>query len=154
MRDWWVDLGRLAFWLSWPLLYFYLRGSERTRLLLIAEGKVLVMRGWLSSGQWALPGGGLHRRESPLAGVLRELYEETGIRLKPQLVKETGAGVAAENGLSFRYRQFFARLPEAVPVRRQPFEVVDVAWIPLSEVTAENAGQLTFEMVSGWKGKD
>src|SRR4030095_9533376 len=141
MKELWNDLGKLVFWVNWPFLFLYLRKSERTRILLIAEGKVLVTRGWLSTGDWGLRGGGLKREETPIAGALRELFEETGIRLKPQKVRKIGAAMANENGLKFRYHQFFAKLPEVVPVRKQTFEVVEVAWVPIKDLNDRNAEQ-------------
>lgn len=47
------------------------------------DREVLLVRTSASSdapGQWWLPGGGLEFGEDPADGVLRELYEETGLR--------------------------------------------------------------------------
>jgi len=57
-------IGRIAFWASWPALYFILHGTERTRIALIADQRVLLTRGTLSAGKWSLPGGGIHRGEN------------------------------------------------------------------------------------------
>jgi 8-oxo-dGTP diphosphatase len=44
------------------------------------EGHVLLLRHvFHPAAPWGLPGGWLNRYESPAAGVLRELYEETGL---------------------------------------------------------------------------
>jgi 8-oxo-dGTP pyrophosphatase MutT (NUDIX family) len=45
------------------------------------EGRVLLIRHSYGSGNWMLPGGGLGRHEDPLDAALRELAEETGLRL-------------------------------------------------------------------------
>jgi 8-oxo-dGTP pyrophosphatase MutT (NUDIX family) len=50
-------------------------------LALDGEGRVLLVRHAYGSGKWMAPGGGLSRREAPLAGALRELREETGCTL-------------------------------------------------------------------------
>jgi len=39
----------------------------------------LVLSGWLNTGEWGLPGGGLHKNEPTVDGLLREVREETGL---------------------------------------------------------------------------
>lgn len=53
--------------------------------LILDQGQILLCR--LSSqekdvGKWTLPGGGLNFGESPEAGVLREIWEETGLEAR------------------------------------------------------------------------
>lgn len=45
------------------------------------RGRVLFVRHSYGSDKWLLPGGGIGRRETPLAAGVRELAEETGCRL-------------------------------------------------------------------------
>lgn len=59
------------------------------KLILTCAGRLLVMRRddiptipW--PGMWDLPGGGREPGEGPRGCALRELYEETGLRLDPQ----------------------------------------------------------------------
>lgn len=52
-------------------------------LVIDRAGRVLLIRHSYGSGEWMLPGGGLARREDPVAGGLREVAEETGVRLDP-----------------------------------------------------------------------
>lgn len=51
-------------------------------LALDEHGRVLLIRHSYGSGKWMAPGGGLSRDESPLAGAVRELREETGCTLQ------------------------------------------------------------------------
>ena len=46
-----------------------------------AAGQVLLVRHSYGSGTWLLPGGGIARRETPLAVAQRELTEEVGLTL-------------------------------------------------------------------------
>src|SRR4051812_17481145 len=91
-------LGTIAFWLSWPALWIYLRGSQRTRVLIVCDEEILLVRGWLSTGQWSLPGGGLHKNEDPVAGAQREVAEEVGISLTASQCIPLDHNVAHEHG--------------------------------------------------------
>ena len=49
------------------------------------DGRVLLVRatgGPASAGQWLLPGGGVRHGEHPQDAVVREIEEETGLRVK------------------------------------------------------------------------
>ena len=47
-----------------------------------AAGRVLLVRHSYGSSRWMLPAGGLGRIEDPVIGAVRELGEETGLRLE------------------------------------------------------------------------
>ncbi len=47
-----------------------------------AAGRVLLVRHSYGSSRWMLPAGGLRRAEDPVIGAVRELAEETGLRLE------------------------------------------------------------------------
>jgi len=51
-------------------------------LVLDKRSRVLLIRHSYGSGEWMLPGGGLSRREDPLAGARREVGEECAIALE------------------------------------------------------------------------
>lgn len=58
-------------------------GTPRPRVLVRSKsGQVLLVKGVLSSGKWSLPGGGAKRGETMEQAAKRELYEETGIKVK------------------------------------------------------------------------
>lgn len=52
-----------------------------TRLtgILIIDGKILIVKQTLLNRDWSLPGGRLQRGETISEGVVREIWEETGI---------------------------------------------------------------------------
>lgn len=50
------------------------------------RGKLLLIRHSYGSGRWMLPGGGLGRREDPLAAGMRELAEEVSLGLADAVV--------------------------------------------------------------------
>lgn len=132
-------LGIGAFWLTWPLLFVYLRIGRRTRVLLVADNKVLVVQTWLGPGKWALPGGGLHQGEDAADGVLRELREETGINLNKTNLRHLGQARLSEYGLSFLCERFVAQVDRQLPIKRQWYEITKAAWIDPQELNTKNS---------------
>jgi len=50
-----------------------------------ADGRILVVRQSYTNG-WIFPGGGVDRGEAPVTAVKREVMEETGVRVKGDVV--------------------------------------------------------------------
>ena len=141
-------LGTATFFAALPLLYVYLRHGERIRLVLRCGEKVLVVKGWLGNGQWVLPGGGLHKNEEPVIGALRELREETGIELHAKQLSYEGKHVGREStGITFTYHLFVATIKEELVPQLQRHEISDAAWVPVTEVLAQNAATLTTRQI-------
>ncbi len=73
------------------LLYFIkfwllrMIGSEKdiggVRVILIRDGRVVLLRHWLSPNVWTLPGGGINKNETPSEAGKREVWEETGYKI-------------------------------------------------------------------------
>lgn len=146
----WKWVGRLAFVVSLPLLMIYVRLRERTRILVVSEDTIVVVRGWLSNGKWSLPGGGLHWRESHKKGVVRELAEETGLRIKESTIEYLGKD-RQKSTLSFRYYQYVVTLSKRQALRRQRGEITDVAWIHTDELNAANAEEHVLATLRAWR---
>lgn len=81
---------RVARMMHWPLMKWFMnlgiqivvpkRPVGVSLALLDEHGRVLLLRHVFHPYfPWALPGGWLKRRETPQAGALRELHEETGL---------------------------------------------------------------------------
>ncbi len=147
----WILIGKTAFWLSWPLLAIYLRFGKRTRVLVVAEGKILVVKGWLGSGKWCLPGGGLHRNEAPLEGVIRETKEETSLLLSKESLRHIDGRRQGANGVSFWCERFIAELGQLQAVRKSGLEIIEVAWLSPEELSKQNASQDVIDLLSDWK---
>ncbi|MES2971079.1 MAG: NUDIX hydrolase [Patescibacteria group bacterium] len=131
MKSLWQKLGTAAFWASWPLLWIYLRVTKRTRLLLVCGDEFLAVRGWLSSGKWGLPGGGLRWKEDPHVGTLRELHEETNVVLTAKQLRFMFEKRYKEYGLPIDCYCFFAEIKKKPSIKPRLFEITDVHWLPL-----------------------
>lgn len=127
-RTTWMTLGRILYYLLYPALQMYMRGSTRTRVALRYKNKVLLVRPWLGSGAWDFPGGGVHQGEDIRRGALRELYEEVGITLSPKDLSKRDRFVTGYKFFLFEVVCFIAHV-EAKPVlRRQALEIAEVGW--------------------------
>ena len=132
-------LGIAAFWCAWPVFWVYFKRSYgRTRMVLTnAAGEVLVMKQWISSGKWHLPGGGLHAGEDPLLGGLRELHEETGIILTSANLTPHGKHTWHIRGFTYDMYIYAARVGN-VQLKRQRIEVAEITWVKPEVLTPAN----------------
>lgn len=142
-------LGRVAFWITWPGLWLMLRWSRRTRLLLICGDEFLVLRGWLGSGEWGLPGGGLHRGEDAVEGLLREVAEETSINLSPQQVRHAFSSEARQQGFRFKFQAFIAEINQKPDIKRQKREIAEIRWQKLNN-PAVKLNSDTVQILDWW----
>jgi ADP-ribose pyrophosphatase YjhB (NUDIX family) len=98
-----------------------------------AEGRVLLMRR-SDNGLWGLPGGGVEPGESVAEAVAREVYEETGLTIRPRRL----VGVYSDPNRIVRYADgneyqpvalnFLCELVEGTP--RPSDEALAVEWFP------------------------
>jgi 8-oxo-dGTP pyrophosphatase MutT (NUDIX family) len=87
------------------------------------------------SGHWSLPGGGCEARdESTLHTALRELAEETGIRLSRQALRSTLplAYARSRTGPCIAVAPFVFDVETEMPVVLDPREAVEFCWIPVA----------------------
>lgn len=128
MKRAWDILGIVCYWLTWPGVALFLRNSTRTRIVVVSGDEILLVKTWLGTGKWGLPGGGLHRKEDPAEGAVRELQEETGIVAKPQSLEYLTTHVQHKRGVRYTLIVYALRLSKKPDIRRQRLEINDAAW--------------------------
>ncbi len=139
MKNPWAMPGRVIFWLAWPVQYVYLHNSHRTRVVVTCKDEILMTKGWIGHGRWDLPGGGVHKGESSRDGAVRELLEETGIKIDPKKLKLIHEQRSVpELGLSFLYTAFTITLESKPVTKRQSFELVDLRWFKMAELGVQS----------------
>ena len=91
-----LQLIHLGYRVAWRLLWLTAplhRGRGRgVKALLSHDGRVLLVRHTYGPRCWELPGGGVHRRETPLEGVRREVREELRVELPEAKLIAVGCG--------------------------------------------------------------
>lgn len=143
-------IGRAIWWCGWPVMWLYLRDSERTRLVLTNEnGQVLLVKGWISAnGRWSLPGGGLHSGEEPLGGLLREVREEIGLQLRKADVTPLEVRRIKSKGFRFNLYFFTASVTESPTIKLQWYEIAESAWFDISALSAVNTEPDVMSVIS------
>ncbi|SDL81914.1 ADP-ribose pyrophosphatase YjhB, NUDIX family [Glycomyces sambucus] len=132
-----------------------MRRRRCARVLLVDEaGRVLLFhsRDYMGPGveYYVTPGGGLDEGETLEAGAVREVFEETGLRLEPDalgaVVAET-AGIWSDGPdlvIDSEDAYFFVRVPHFDPVRDglediERAEFTAARWLGADEVAAVDA---------------
>jgi 8-oxo-dGTP pyrophosphatase MutT (NUDIX family) len=150
MKKLWPRLGVIAFWISWPGIWFHLRNSRRSRIILEHDGKVLVVRNWLGNGKWIFPGGGVHDNESYQQGVIREVREEVAIALTPAQLISLGMFEHHDKGFRFPYELFCSQLISLPEIKTQHFEILEARWLDPKELNQKNADAEVLRSLAVW----
>ncbi len=122
-----------------PLLKMYTRltGQERSRVLLVNEhDEVLLVRNIIGS-KWSLPGGGIEKNETAIEAAIREVYEETGIRLSPAHLHKLAVIMTGESRAGYTAHVFQATISKsALPAKQHNrIEIIDTKWVPRTSVS-------------------
>lgn len=147
----WNLIGRTAYYITLPLISLVIRFTSRTRLIVEFDSKILVVKGWLGDNKWFLPGGGLHKHEDPKQGAIRELLEETGVKVEISDLNEVGHGVYNEGITKYRYYLYYVRLPKMPETKRQNFEIIDLGWLKPNEISPNNSSKELISLLETWK---
>lgn len=133
-------VGRLLFWCGWPLLWLLSRPvRRRTRIIVQHKTDILLVKDWISSGQWTLPGGGIRFGEDPRDCAIRELREETGIIAdSSSLSTHKEYRALSQSGLRFDCVAFRLELSTRPELRLRFFEISDAQWVPMARVGEYN----------------
>lgn len=153
-RKLWTLLGVMLYWVMLPAIWIYAKNTKpRARVILVWQGKVLVVKNWLGAGGWSLPGGGLERGEPADAAASREVLEELGITLDPKDLLSLGQDTAVERGgLVSRYYLYGFEFQDEPDITAARAEIVAYAWLDFDQVlTAQKGvGNTAKQSVAAW----
>lgn len=126
-------VGKIIYIFSYPVILLLVKNTHRSYVVLLVDNKVLVTRNWLSNKPiWRLPGGGLHNQELPVFAAVRELQEETGIKIEASQLT-----VLLENQMHkkhFSYDIFYCQLHEQPDIKLDNLEILDAQFIAISDL--------------------
>lgn len=135
------QIVKMVYTATWPFTGLILHNSNRVRVYVKSEGKLLLQKTSYSSQNWSLPGGGISKKESPLMAAKRELAEETGLEIDQTEFKELGQARVPLNGRAWPvmnityYEVKLQKLPKVSAPR--PLEIIDLGWFNLSNLPAK-----------------
>lgn len=122
-------LGRLIYFLTYPLLVVYLRGTIRPRVVLQHKRQVLLVRPTLGRGEWDFPGGGVHQNETIKQAAIREAHEELGISLHSSKLKKIDAYEIKHGLVQFDVVIFRSLLDKKPVLKIHPIEIAEARWV-------------------------
>jgi 8-oxo-dGTP pyrophosphatase MutT (NUDIX family) len=144
-------VGTLVFWLTWPALWIYLKDTQRSRVIVVHDGKILLIKGWLGTNAWALPGGGRKGNETAVEAAEREVREETGIDIEAceKQILFTDRRVN-ECGFSFNCDCLLVVLADTPVLKLQRAEIFDAVWKKPEEMTELALSPVANQCLAAW----
>lgn len=135
--------GRLMHRALTPFMQLVLREKHvRVRALILNEEKeVLLVRSWFSHQRWSLPGGGIGQTESPAEAAIREIHEETGIRVPLEDLQELGSFPNPDPKNRYTIACYTVTVPKRAPrlARHRKLEMLDAGWFLLANLPKERS---------------
>ena len=94
--------------------------------------------------QWVIPSGAVEEHETPVAGAVRELVEETGLRVPPSALRLVGTSATRSAGGSSRAWNFTTTVTDPeLAVADPDGTVAEARWFALAEAV-ELLGRLPY----------
>ncbi len=129
-----IFLGRqIHFWLK-PFIYFLTNNSNRTRVLINYQNQILLVKGYISDNTWGFPGGGVKKSEAIEKGLIREVLEETAIKLDKNML--TFVAKLDSRFLIFKQNIYLYKvtLKQKPNIHPQKHEISYIRWFKLNEL--------------------
>jgi 8-oxo-dGTP diphosphatase len=117
--------------------------DARRRLLLIRRGHAP------SAGLWSVPGGRMEPGETEAQAVVREVAEETGLRVRPDRV--LGRVRIEGDGVVFTVTDWACTLLDPAARPRAGDDAADVAFVDAAGLAALDMAPGVIAALSGWR---
>lgn len=131
----WFRASHQVFRLYWKVVKPTTLGVKV--ILADARGHILLVRTRYQRG-WALPGGGVHKCETPELAAVREIREELGIAIEIDDLRLLGLLSSFQEGKSDYVAVFEAPIDSAVRMGIGP-EIEVAAWYPANELPRDTS---------------
>ncbi len=137
-------INKFGFVLLKPFIVLFLLGTTRARALIICDDEILLVRDWLGSQRWNLPGGGVRKDEKPMAGLVRELEEELNLGVQPKQLKQIMKTEQNELRVKFLAIIFQIKLKKKPKLTIKKNELIEASWHSVAKLP-ENIQPLVLE---------
>lgn len=128
-------IGRFIYFIAWPVWVVYFKITPpRSKVFVTLKGKALLVKGWLGSNYWSLPGGGSHRGEDPKEAARRELLEEVGIDASVDDLVLLGKDRFYRNAILSDVVFFKLNLSSQPKIKLQKLEISDYIWVDINKL--------------------
>lgn len=114
-----------------------------TDAVVVQDAHILLVQRGMNPGKglWALPGGFLGQKENIFDGCIRELYEETGIKVQEKIVRRALANTKvfdhpnrSSRGRTITFAYYFALdSVGSLPKVRGMDDAAEAKWVPLAD---------------------
>jgi ADP-ribose pyrophosphatase YjhB (NUDIX family) len=135
--------GWLAYTLSISAIGIWMRARRSRRVRVIVfnkKGQLLLVRNWFGPQDWSLPGGGCKYLEADQTAAVRELHEETNLKINPKKLKFVHEYKHPKlHYQAAAYTIHLSNNPSAGPAnRRSRLEIIDCDWFDLDNLPEVN----------------
>lgn len=149
----WVKLGRIAYWLAWPVWPIYFKiWDRRSRVLIFHDNKLLLVNLVVGDGSWHCAGGGAKLKESIEDSAVREVKEEVGITIKVQDLEPVATLKHKHHSYSFDAVFFVFHLNKKPSVKIGRGEIAEARWFTAEEVKRLKIDQDIPKALDKYKG--
>jgi 8-oxo-dGTP pyrophosphatase MutT (NUDIX family) len=124
-----AKVGQLIYTITIPARRLYKSDKVRSYGIIEHQEKVLIIKNWIGSGVWSLPGGGSQPGETPVEALKRELNEETGLVIEETSVELIAEGVHTREFGKKRFALFHVPYKNKPSVVINYLEIVEHRWI-------------------------
>lgn len=110
----------------------------------------MVIKSWLGSQRWHLPGGGIKEGEDPAEAVTRETKEEVGVYLQPKELHLVAEGLWSSGGHNHLYHIFGVEVATKPKITLRRREILEAQWLWPAELTEANMPAEMRRAISDW----
>ena len=148
MNPFYQKIGIFLHFFLKPVVYFRLNKSIRVRVIICYQDQILLTKTWLSNGKWSLPGGGTKDQEDLTQTALREIQEETGVKLNASSLVALPDYLQKYLKFCIIQKIFKVNLKYRPVIQRQLYEISDIGWIKIQELNNSNTSIPTLDILS------
>lgn len=145
-----IFVGKFLYYTFFPLLRIYFSTSKNVRAYGVLEhkGKVLIVKNWIGSGKWSLPGGGGHEGEAQEETLKREIHEEIGLNIDKKQLKLLINGIKTHRLGVKKYVIFHINQKDKPNLVINSLEIIDSKWVDKKDLLNMQPDSVEFQQVA------